>query len=86
MQTLRIRVGKKGQITLPQRLRKRWGLDEGAEIVMTAGEDHAVLRPVRRTRVKDGAGALGRADPDEVEFAILDPELVFQHYSKKYPR
>lgn len=86
MQTTRLRVRKKGQITLPQRLRKRWGLDAGAEIVIAAEEDCAVIRPVRRTRVKDDAGALGRADTDEVELAIMDPELISQHYSKKYPR
>lgn len=86
MQTTRVRVRKKGQITLPQRLRKRWGLDEGAEIVIAAEEDRAVIRPVRRTRVKDDAGALGQADTDEVKLAIMDPELIFQHYSKKYPR
>jgi AbrB family looped-hinge helix DNA binding protein len=86
MQTMRLRVRKKGQITLPQQLRERWSLDEGAEIVIAAEEDSAVIRPVRRTRVNDDAGSLGQADIDEVEIAIMDPELMLQHYSKKYPR
>ncbi len=86
MQKIKVRVRKKGQITLPQQLRNQWGIDEGSEIVITAEEDQATIRPVRRTKVRDDAGSLGHADSDEVEFAILDPELLSQYYSKKYGR
>ncbi|MHB8565543.1 MAG: AbrB/MazE/SpoVT family DNA-binding domain-containing protein [Nitrososphaerales archaeon] len=84
MQTSRIRVRKKGQVTLPQELRDRWGISEGSEIALVAEEDHAVIRPIKKTRIKEDAGSLGQADNDEVEFAIIDPELVSEHYSKKY--
>ena len=84
MQKIKVRVRKKGQITLPQQLRDRWGVDDGSELLIAAEDDHAVIRPVRRTRVKDGAGSLGQPDSDETEFAIVDPELVSQHYTKKY--
>ena len=86
MQKIKVKVRKKGQITLPQQLRNCWGIDEGSEIVITAEEDQAIIRPVRRTKVKADAGSLGSADSDEVEFAIIDPELLSQHYSKKYGR
>lgn len=78
---------KKGQITLPQKLRRKWGLNEGSEIVIitaAAEEDQAVIRPVKRIRVKEAAGSLGQADSDEVEFAVADPELLSQYYLKKY--
>ncbi|MCS4537965.1 MAG: AbrB/MazE/SpoVT family DNA-binding domain-containing protein [Thaumarchaeota archaeon] len=84
MQRIRVKVRKKGQITLPQQLRNRWGLDEGSEIVIAAEDNQAIIRPIRRTKVRDAAGALGQADSDEIEFAIIDPELIFQHYSKRY--
>lgn len=86
MQKQRVKVRKKGQITLPQKLRRRWGLDEGSEIVIIAAaeEDQAIIRPVKRIRVKDEAGSLGQADRDEVEFAVADPELLSQYYLKKY--
>lgn len=84
MQKLKVRVRKKGQITLPQQLRNRWGIDEGSEIVIAAEDDQAIIRPVRQTRVREDAGSLGRADSDEIDFAVIDPELVSQYYSKKY--
>ena len=86
MQKMRVKVRKKGQVTLPQDLRDRWGVEEGSELSITAEGDQAIVRPVRRTRLKDDAGCLGKPDSDEVEFAIVDAELVSEHYSKKYGR
>ena len=51
MQTTRIRVRKKGQVTLPQELRDKWQIQEGSEIALTTEKDHAVIRPVRKTRI-----------------------------------
>jgi len=84
MQRLRIRVRKKGQITLPQQLRNRWEVDEGSEIALVEEGDHAVISPIRKTRIREDAGTLGHADKDEVDVAIMDPELLSEHYSKKY--
>ncbi|MGI8730705.1 MAG: AbrB/MazE/SpoVT family DNA-binding domain-containing protein [Solirubrobacteraceae bacterium] len=36
----------KGQVTIPQELRERYGLGPGAEVEVLAGEDGAVVRPV----------------------------------------
>jgi AbrB family looped-hinge helix DNA binding protein len=84
MQKVRIKIRKKGQITLPQELRTQWEVGEGSEISLVAEGDHAVIKPIRRTKVGEEAGSLGRADKDEIDFAIIDPELVSMHYSKKY--
>ena len=84
MQTTRIRVRKKGQVTLPRELRDKWQIQEGSEIALTTEKDHAVIRPVRKTIIRQDAGSLGQPDKNEVEFAIIDPELVAKHYSKKY--
>ena len=81
---MRIKVRKKGQITLPLELRKNWEVSEGSELVLAPEGDHAVIRPVRKTKIKQEAGSLGQADRDEIEVAVLDPELVPQHYFKKY--
>ena len=86
MQNTRIRVRKKGQITLPHELRNRWKIDEGSEIALITEKDHAIIRPVRQTRIRKDAGSLGPADKDEIEFAVIDPELISQYYSKKYRR
>ena len=86
MQKSRVRVRKRGQITLPQEIRNRWRIQEGSEIDIISDEDHAIIKPIKRTRIQEDAGALGPADKDEIEFAIIDPELISQHYSKKYRR
>jgi AbrB family looped-hinge helix DNA binding protein len=84
MQKVSIRVRKKGQITLPQDLRNLWELGEGSQITLIAEGDHAIIRPIRRTKIREDAGSLGQATKDEIDFAIMDPELISQHYAKKY--
>lgn len=84
MQKTKIRVRKKGQITLPQDLRARWEVSEGSELALIEEGDHAIIRPVRRTRIKEEAGSLGRSDKDEIDFATMDSELVSEYYSRKY--
>ena len=39
------RVGKRGTIVLPARLRKRYGFDEGTMVVAEEGEYGVLLRP-----------------------------------------
>jgi hypothetical protein len=43
-----------------------------------------VTRPIKRTEIREAAGSLGHAAIDEIDFAILDPELISQYYAKKY--
>jgi len=79
-----VKVGKKGQVILPRPLKERWGVKEGSELLIAVEGDQAIVRPVRRTRLKDDAGCLGRPDGDETEFAVVDPDLISRYYSKKY--
>ncbi len=39
-------MSAKGQVTIPQELRERFGLGPGAEVEVVAGEDGALVRPV----------------------------------------
>lgn len=82
----RIRVRKKGQITLPQKLREEWHIIEGSFISLSAAENQAVIRPIKRTKIIEDAGALGPSDKDEIEFATMDLEFLVQYYSKKYKK
>ncbi len=82
-----MRVRKKGQVTLPEILREKWGIDEGSEVVILSVDDNkAILKPVRKTNVRKASGSLGEPvkPNDEIEFATLDPELIPMYYSKKY--
>lgn len=39
------RVGKRGTVVIPASLRKRYGLDEGSEILLEETDDGLLLRP-----------------------------------------
>jgi AbrB family looped-hinge helix DNA binding protein len=87
LERIKMRVRKKGQVTLPQKLREKWGIDEGSEvIILSVDNDKALIKPVRKTNVRQASGSLGEPTKpsDEIEFATLDPELLARYYSKKY--
>ena len=79
-----VQVRKKGQITLPARLRRTLSISEGSELLLIPSGRGILLKPVRKIKVAECSGALGRGDEDELEFAKLDPELLPQYFKKKY--
>lgn len=84
MKKVKVRVRKKGQLTLPIEIRKAWGINEGSELIFIYDENKAIVKPRRRIRVKDFSGALGESHKDEILFSILDPELLPLYYKEKY--
>jgi len=84
MQKVKVKVRKKGQITLPLKLRKTWNLTEGSEILFIYDENEAIVKPVKKVKVRENAGILGPPNDDEVEFATLDPELLAFYFDEKY--
>jgi AbrB family looped-hinge helix DNA binding protein len=42
----RVRVKHKGQVTIPQELRKQFGIEEGAILEITKEDDKIVLKPL----------------------------------------
>jgi len=81
-----VRLGRKGQISLPQRLRELWGISENSKLLIIFDEDHAIIRPIKKLSVEEGAGILGPPSEDEVEYAALDPELIPLYFEEKYRR
>jgi AbrB family looped-hinge helix DNA binding protein len=43
-----MRVTSKGQVTIPQELRERFGLGAGTEVEVVAADDGALVRPLKR--------------------------------------
>jgi AbrB family looped-hinge helix DNA binding protein len=43
------RITRKGQVTIPKRLREEYGLEEGDEVVWTEGETGIVVRKATRS-------------------------------------
>lgn len=84
MKVVSLRVRKKGQITLPIEVRRAWGLREGSELLLFYNEEEARIKPKKRMRVRDFSGALGEPQEDELDFSVLDPELIPQYYRERY--
>jgi AbrB family looped-hinge helix DNA binding protein len=61
-------ISSKGQVTVPQEVRIRMGLEEGDRIEFVVGGGSTVIRPVRAAEnpFKAYAGALEGAFPDGV--------------------
>ena len=43
------RLGRRGQVTLPSRIRKEMGLQEGDRVAIVRHGDDLILRPVKKT-------------------------------------
>ena len=68
-----MRVTSKGQVTIPQELRERYGLDAGAEVEVVATEEGALVRslPPRNRGAELVARLRDRADGGLEAEAIL---------------
>lgn len=86
MDKVRIRIRRKGQITLPVELRRTLGVREGSELIFIQTKEGVVLKPLKKTRVRESAGALGTGSKEEFPFATLDSELIPHYYERKYKR
>lgn len=85
-----IRVGKRGAVVLPAKLRRQFGMEEGAMIIAEATADGILLRPAAvvpveiYTDVRRAEFLLNNAvGPDEYAWAVdevrrigLDPEAI----------
>ncbi len=87
--TLRVRVGRKGYIILPEAVRGAVGIDEGDELIVEV-RDGIVLKPVRRRVDADEIRRLlrahaerlkrlrGRREPEPGEAALVSLEEEFE--------
>jgi len=63
----RVRVKRKGQVTIPQELRTQFGIEEGAILEIAAEDNKIVLKPLPRLEAGEPVG--------EEEFKKLIAEL-----------
>lgn len=67
-----MRVTSKGQVTIPQAVRTRLGIEPGDEVEFSVRDDEAVLRPARDAgrklvaRIAGSATAAGFRRTDEI--------------------
>jgi len=64
-------VTTKGQLVIPSKLRRRYGIREGTKIVFIEGENNMVLQPLTREFL-DGLCGWLKGDPSPLEFLLED--------------
>jgi len=60
---VRARISSKGQLTIPQEVRERYGLDTGDEVEFISEEKGAYLVPLKRKKLTDLYGILPATRP-----------------------
>lgn len=66
MNTLIVRIGRRGQITLPRALRRQWGLREGDRVAFIPFGDRFLLQPVGKTLL-DLRGSVPVEGPQDLD-------------------
>ncbi len=68
-----IRVGRRGQITIPSKIRHRLGINEGDSIALISEEGQAILRPITRTLLdlRGSVPVSGVQDFDAIRSQVL---------------
>jgi AbrB family looped-hinge helix DNA binding protein len=56
MQLSKVRVKRKGQVTIPQELRSKLGIEEGAILEITAKDGTIMLKPTPRLEAGEVVG------------------------------
>jgi len=70
------KVGKRGAIVVPAKLRKRFGIEEGTVVTAEEREDGILIRPAVVVPVERYTGADYRRARKEVEKLGLDPDSI----------
>jgi AbrB family looped-hinge helix DNA binding protein len=61
-----IKIGRRGQITIPREIRRKLGLNEGDTITLIPEKEQVVLRPVTETLL-DLRGSVTVSEPQDFD-------------------
>lgn len=85
-QTIRVRISKSGQITLPAKIREELGVELGDQVDIVREKDGRVsVKPVRHFTAAELAGSLGPR-PDDVDVDELIREGVREGVERRMAR
>lgn len=77
-----VKVGPRGQITLPKSLRQRMNIKPGDSVTLTEIDDYVMLRPVTKT-LFDMVGSISVDGP--LDFDAIQEEIK-EHVAEKVMR
>jgi AbrB family looped-hinge helix DNA binding protein len=81
----RVKVSTKGQIVLPARLRRRYKIRPGDEVLVQEGAGGILVAPALKDPVKEGRGILPRG-PSLTEDLVEDHRLEVERERAADPR
>ena len=67
----RTKIRKRGQITIPSKMRKNWNMREGSEVMIETRNDELIIHPVISDPIKEGFGLFGKETLDADELKIF---------------
>ena len=76
-------VGKRGQITLPARIRKQAGIQEGDRLAMSVQKDHIVMQILPESLL-DLRGSIPVSGPQD--FEAIRQEVIHRQAEQRRPR
>lgn len=63
----RVKIRKKGQLTIPSRFRRQSNIKEGSEVLIETRDNELIIHPLVSDPVKEGFGLFGKETPDSRE-------------------
>ena len=63
---LTVKIGRRGQITVPRTIRRQLGLKEGDSLAIISSENQVILRPLTQTLL-DLRGSIPVEEPQDFE-------------------
>lgn len=77
---LLIKIGRRGQITLPSLLRRQFGLQEGDKLALIPQEDQVILKPLHQTLL-DLRGSVSVSGPQDLN--AVRQKAIQAHIKKR---
>jgi AbrB family looped-hinge helix DNA binding protein len=81
-----VKIGKRYQITIPKKIRKKWKIREGDEVFLVQERDKLSIIPKVRDPLGEASQLFGKASDDEEIYASLDQEFLPEYWRKRYAK
>lgn len=75
VQAATTKLSSKGQVVIPEEIRKRLGLETGAQFVVVGEGDVVVLKALKAPKMSDFKGLLDRAQESAVSAGLTEQDV-----------
>lgn len=72
----KVQTNSRGQITIPNKLRKLFKIKENQELIISDSEDSIIIKPVQKSNLLDLAGSMKTKKNTDVNEAIKKAKFL----------